>query len=56
MIGGFEEYIVSMDLVKEMWRDEDCLSFAMKRSSVWQIHGLKRSREEEHSVLVETKL
>ena len=28
-------------LEKEMLREEDCLSFAMKISFMWQAHGLK---------------
>ena len=35
--------MVGMELAKEMFR-EDYSSFVMKRSSAWQIHGLKRSR------------
>ena len=34
--------MVGMKLTKEMLREEDYLSFVMKRSCAWQIHGLKR--------------
>ena len=38
--------MVGMELAKEMLREEDYSSFAMKSNSAWQIHGLKkRSRE-----------
>ena len=34
--------IMDMKLAKEMLKEEDCSSFAIKRSSILQIHGLKR--------------
>ena len=38
-------YIVDMGLAKEMLWQEDCLSFGMKKSCVWQTYDLKmRSR------------
>ena len=37
-------YTVGMDLAKEMFREEYRLSFAKKRSCVWQTHSLERRR------------
>ena len=34
--------MVGIELAKEMLREEDYSSFAMKRSCAWQIHGLKK--------------
>ena len=31
-----------MQLAKEMSREEDCMSFAMKKDRAWQICSLKR--------------
>ena len=37
--------MVGIDLAKEILREEDCCSFAMKRSCVWKTHDLQgRSR------------
>ena len=38
----FRVYIAYMDLAKEMMK-KGCLSFATKKSCVWQAHGLKKS-------------
>ena len=36
-----------IELVKQMLREKACLSFAMKKSCVWQIHDFKRNSREE---------
>ena len=45
-IDDFEGVLVGLELEKEMLREEDYSSFAMKRSCAWQIHGLKRRSRE----------
>ena len=37
--------MVGMELAKEMLREEDYSNFVIKKSCVWQIHGLKGNRE-----------
>ena len=44
-IDGFEGMHGRYGIAKEMFRDEDCSSFAMKTSRVWQTRGLKRKNK-----------
>ena len=38
--------MVDTKLLKEMMREENCLSFAIKRSCVWQTHVPKKGAQE----------
>ena len=49
--------VVGMKSAKDLLGEENCSNFAIKRSSVWQTHDLKRrNREKQHIVWVEIKL
>ena len=37
--------MVDMELAKEMLKEEDCLSFAMKRCCTWQTNGLEKKEQ-----------
>ena len=41
---------IGIILVREMWKEECYLCFAMKKNCVWQTHGIrKRTKEKRHS-------
>ena len=55
-IKGFEGVHVGYGIGEKILREEECSSFAMKRSSAWQTHDLKRSSiEKQQNVRVEMK-
>ena len=45
-IDGFEGVHGEYGISKKILRKEDYLSFVMKKSCTWQIHGLKRRSRE----------
>ena len=45
-----------IEMTKEILREEDCLSFAIKRKFVWHTHDFKRRRRKQYTACVEMKL
>ena len=50
MENGFEVVRSGKEISKRMLRKEDYLSFATKRSCVWQTHGFKKKRAKENNI------
>ena len=44
------------ELKKEVFREQDCMSFVMKRSCVWQAHVAKGAQESNFSLRMDMKL
>ena len=48
--------MMDMESAKEIIKEDNCLSFAIKRNCAMQTHGLKRSRRKYYTVWVGPKL